>query len=195
MGVDCRPRRIIEGGNAQPRRTCRIRHPAASAAGPGDNADALALRQPAAPIGEARRDIDDFFDVPALDHAVPREHRIVCRIGSREGGRVRRSGPLTRLGMTDLGDDDRFAHPQRLLGHNWEQFRRLDVLDEHSDDVRAVLLQHVLDELEPFKAGLVARRHHVAEGQLSRAAAIVEGEPHAAALCDDANPAILAESW
>ena len=108
---------------------------------------------------------------------------------------MRGGGARTSLGLADLVDDERDAGFQRLLGHPPERVGVLHVLQQHQDGAGLALVENKVGEVERLQAGLIARGHDVAEGQLLGAPVVEEGEADAAALRDHRHLPALGTPW
>ena len=104
------------------------------------------------------------------------------RTGQRRG--VRKDGAPSRLGLPNLGDDQRLAGGQGLLGDAAEFRRRFDVLEQQQEDVGLAFVEHEVDEIRGFEKGLVAGGDDVAEGEIAPAGAVEKGKTQTAALRD-----------
>ncbi len=115
-----------------------VGHPYRAAAGPGDDGDAVAARQPAK--GEGRSDIEHMVEVLAADDAVVAEDRIVDIAGLRQCAGVRGRGAPPGGRPAYLGDNQRLAGICGLLGNRAEPFRVADPFEIEEEDVGAALV-------------------------------------------------------
>ena len=99
------------------------------------------------------------------------------RAGKRRG--VRGDRAASGLGLADLGDDQRLAGAQGLFGDAAEFRRRLDVLEQHQEDVGLALVEHEVDEVGGLENGFVAGGDDVAERQIALARAVEERKAEA----------------
>ena len=184
MHVDLGARRRVELRHFQAGAHAGIRHPHAGAARRGADAHALAGRQLVAAGEKAGGEIDHLVEIVAFDDAVMLEDRAIggVRTGERRG--VRGDRAPSRLGLADLGDDQRLAGAQRLVGDAAEFLRRLDVFEQQQEDVGLAFVEHEIDDVGGFERRLVAGGDDVAEGEIAFARAVEEGKAEPAALRD-----------
>ena len=182
MHVDGLARRSVEHRHLEAGAHAGVRHPHAGAARRGANAHALAGRQLVAAGEEAGREIDHLVEIVALDHAVMLEDRAIGGVRAGERGGVRGDGAAAGLGLADLGDDQRLAGRQGLVGGAAEFRRRLDVFEQQQEDVGLAFVEHVVEEVGGFEHGLVAGGDDVAERQIAPARAVEERKAEPAAL-------------
>ena len=86
--------------------------------------------------------------------------------------------------LADLGDDQRLAGLQRLVGGAAEFRRRLHVLEQQQEDIGLAFVEHEVEKVGDFERGLVAGGDDVAEREIAPARAVEEGKAEAAALRD-----------
>ena len=99
----------------------------------------------------------------AFDHAVMLEDRAIGGVRAGERGGVRGDRAASRLGLADLGDDQRLAGAERLVGDAAEFLRRLHVFEQQQKDVGLAFVEHVVEQVGRFERGFVAGGDDVAE--------------------------------
>ena len=184
MHVDGRARLRIELGHLEPGAHAGVRHIDAGAARRGADAHALAGRQFVFAGQKAGGDVEHLVEIAAFDNAMVLEDGAIGRVraGKRRG--VRGDGAPSRLGLSDLGDDQRLAGRQGFLGDAAEFRRRFDVLEQQQEDVGLAFVEHEVDEVGGFEKSLVAGRDDVAEGEIAPARAVEKRKAQTAALRD-----------
>ena len=131
---------------------------------------------------EADREIDHLVEVAPFDDAVMLKDRAIGGVRAGERGGVRGDGAASRFGLADLGDDQRLAQRQGLVGGAAEFRRRLDVFEQQQKHVGLAFVEHEVEEVGGFENRFIAGADNVAELEIAPTRAVEERKAQAAAL-------------